>query len=169
MTKRKKQASKILDPAEPQREEQLLQELFHIHHMLISHFSREVGVAPARLKLLHEFLHGSGEGFGISDLAKRLSVTPALVTRQVQELEKEGLVKREADKRDGRRSRIFLTTKGYEEIGRLHERAHEFGRNLLDSLSDDDIIVATRVLSDIREKIEHFLGSGKRLPKPNRD
>lgn len=168
MVKRKGQTPEKFDRPKPQREDQLLAELFNIHHILINHFSREVGVAPARLKLLHELLHNVDEGFGVSDLAKRLGVTPALVTRQVQELEKEGLIKRNADKRDGRRSRVFLSNKGYETIGRLHERAHEFGRALLDNLSDDDIVIATRVLTGMREKIESILGSGNRLLEPEK-
>jgi len=169
MAQGKRHEPSELDQPAAQREDQLLKELFQIHHILINHFSREVGVAPARMKLLHELLHSAGEGFGVSDLAKRLGVTPALVTRQVQELEKEGLVKRKADKRDGRRSRVYLSSKGYETLARLRERARNFGRALLDNLSDDDIGIATRVLTDIREKIEHFLGSGKRLLKPDND
>jgi DNA-binding MarR family transcriptional regulator len=171
MAKRKKESVGQLDNIKTPREDQLLRELFQIHHILINHFSREVGIAPARLKLLHEFLHSTDEGFGICDLAKRLSVTPALVTRQVQDLEKDGLIIRKADKRDGRRSRVSLSSKGYEEIRRLHERAHEFGHALLVSLSDKDIATATRVLMDIREKIELLLGSGQNIlksPKPGK-
>jgi DNA-binding MarR family transcriptional regulator len=51
-------------------------------------------------------------GVGITALARHLEIDAAAVTREVQELEGERLIRRRADARDGRRSYVRLSPKG---------------------------------------------------------
>ena len=146
------------------RESHLLPELLHVHQALMNLFSREVGISPAKLKLFHEFLHDDDQGgIGLSDLALRLGVTPALVTRQVQELESEGLLERRLDPRDGRRSYIHLSEKGKTEIIKIHERAHQFETALLEGMNPNDVAVAVGVLSNLTEKMKNWRRTGRYL------
>ena len=58
---------------------------------------------------------------GTMELARQLGINPAGVTRQVQELEGEGLVRRRADPNDGRRTCIRLSPKGRKRMDELLE------------------------------------------------
>ena len=160
MTHRKE---KKLDSIHLHQGNHLLRELLHAHLALLNLFSREVGITPARLKLFHEFLHADQDGIGLSDLALRLGVTPALVTRQVKELEREGLVRRRSDSRDGRRSFIYLSAKGKCEVLNLHERAHRFEAALIKDMNPEDVAVAINILSSLSEKLESWRRTGRYL------
>ena len=139
----------------------LFREMAHAHRELVGMFSREVGVTPARLKLYHELMHTERGGVSLGDLANRLGVTPALVTRQVKELENEGLVRRRQDTRDGRKIFIQLSTKGVIEVFRVHERGHLFESAMLDYLDPEDVVAAMRVLSTLTEKLKSWRQSGR--------
>jgi len=143
----------------------LLGELVHLHLGLFQLFAQEVGYSMARLKLVHELLHEGQPGVGISELAFRLGVTPALVTRQVQELEAEGWVRRRKAPRDGRRSLVLLSAQGRREGVRLHAGVHDFEALLLDGLGREDLATAERVLSTVRARVESRL----RTPGRHRD
>ena len=138
----------------PHPEKHLLGELIHLNHALLVSFSREVGVTPARLRLFHSFMHAGPEGIGIIDLAYRLGVTPALVTREVKELEKDGLVKRRHDTNDGRRSIICLSAKGVETISGYHQRAHDYEHALLEGIAEEDVDTAIAVLGKIVDRLK---------------
>ena len=62
----------------------------------------------------------------ISEIARRLHVNGAAVTRQIKEMEGLGLVTRMSDARDGRRCHVKLTAKGRKLFEQIHERQHEF-------------------------------------------
>ena len=132
----------------------LLGELIHLHLGLYQLFAREVGCPVGRLKLLHELLHAGHAGAGISDLAQRLGVTPALVTRQVQELEAEGWVRRKNAPRDGRRSLALLSARGRREGASIHARAHAFEASLLEGMTGEDLAAAARVLATVLARVE---------------
>jgi DNA-binding MarR family transcriptional regulator len=132
----------------------LFQEIVRTHQVLIGTFSLEVGISAARMGVLRQLSSGEDGSMGVVDLARALGVTPAIVTRQVQELESEGLLRRRNPSRDRRRSQLHLTTRGRRAFARLHERAHELQTRLLDGLRDEEIATACRVLSSLRMAIE---------------
>ncbi len=134
----------------------LIGELLHAHLALVNLFSREVGITPARLKLLHELFHAGPQGIGLNELALRLTVTPALVTRQVKELEREGWVQRRSDSRDRRRSFIYLSPQGEIEALELRMRARRFEAALLADMNQEEVAVATRVLLNLCERLESW-------------
>ncbi len=141
----------------------LIAELLHAHAALLRLFSREVGITPSRVKFLYELLHTGREGVGLSDLALRLAVTPALVTRQVKELEKEGLIRRRRDPRDGRRIAVQLTPRGIAVITAMHERMHRFEAAVKGDMHPDDVAAAIRVLADLGERLESRRRTGRRI------
>lgn len=150
-------------PGRPLEGSHLCAELIHAHQALEYLFSREVGITPTRLKLFHELMHAGSEGVGLGDLALRLDVTPALVTRRVAELETDGWVRRRTDARDGRRSIVRLTARGRNEILKFHERAHRFEDVLTAELPPEETAAAVRVLAHLGEKIGSWRKSGRYL------
>src|SRR5262245_42635697 len=54
------------------------------------------------------------EGLGLAELARRCMVAPTVITGIVDRLERQGLIRREADPRDRRVNRLVLTEAGRE-------------------------------------------------------
>src|ERR671935_2437150 len=79
----------------------------------LRHVRREdpaTGLSAARLSALSVLVFGGPRTLG--ELAGAEHVRPATMTRIVQALEEDGLVRREADPNDGRVSRLYATAKG---------------------------------------------------------
>lgn len=129
----------------------IFREIVRTHQVLIEAFSREVGMSGARLAVLRQ-VAVEGEA-GVADLARALGVTPAAITRRVQELEREGLLSRRDDERDGRRTWVRLTREGMDAFEQLHERAHATERALTEGVGARDLAAAVRVLAAVREKL----------------
>jgi DNA-binding MarR family transcriptional regulator len=68
----------------------------------------------------------AGNGLRLTELAERTDLEMALVSREVRALEADGYVRRAADPRDGRASRVDLTPKG--------RRAYESYRQATDEI-----------------------------------
>jgi DNA-binding MarR family transcriptional regulator len=131
----------------------LFQEIVRTHQALIGVFSLEVGMSSARMGVLRQLDDAEDGSMGVVVLARALGVTPAVVTRQVQELEAEGLVRRRNDSRDRRRHQLHLTPRGRRAFAELHERAHEMQARVLDGLTDKEIATACHVLGSLRTAI----------------
>ena len=132
----------------------LFQEIVRTHQALIAVFSQEVGLSAARMGVLRQLSDSEEGSLGVVGLARALGVTPAVVTRQVQELEAEGLLRRRSASRDRRRSQLYLTTRGRRAFARLHERAHELQTRVLDGVRNEEIVTACHVLSSLRMAVE---------------
>src|SRR5213594_598735 len=79
----------------------------------LRHVRREdpsTGVPPAQLSALSVLVFGGPRTLG--ELAAAEQVRPPTMTRIVQALEAEGLVRRERDAKDGRVHRLHATAKG---------------------------------------------------------
>ena len=68
---------------------------------------------------------GEGETVRASDVAAALSVDVSTVSRQVKELELDGLVARRPDPTDGRASILVLTAAGHQALERLRGARRE--------------------------------------------
>ncbi len=82
------------------------------------------GVSPAQASLL-----GTIDRMGrpsLGDLAAAEQVQPPTVTRLVRDLEGAGLLEKVRDARDGRCTRVVLTTRGRREVERIRRRKDEF-------------------------------------------
>ena len=135
-------------------EPHLLREILRTHQTMIGVFSRRVGMPLARLALLRLLAGNEPGGLGVMEMARRLDVNAAAITRQVQEMESAGLIVRRADKRDARRHSVCLTRKGLETFQQIHERAHRFERSLGACISDADMATAAKVLAQLRTALE---------------
>ena len=102
----------------------------------------------------------SQSGLDILELARKLGINPAAVTRQVQDLEGQSLVRRRADGRDGRRSYVSLSPKGTRLFAEAHDRTHEFERSLSAVVGVDEMQSAAKVLAKLRAFVEG-LNSGQ--------
>jgi len=149
--------ARLKNPGEPLKhsggESHLLREIVRTHQVLMATFSREVGIPSARLGLMR-LLAVEGPDLGVMDLARKLGVNAAAVTRQVHDLERDGLVERTADARDGRRSHITLTRKGAVLFSEFHDRSHELEAELAGLFNPDDLATAVSTLARLRGFLE---------------
>jgi len=134
-------------------EPHILREVFRTYHVLVSGFAREIGMPASRFTLMR-LLGISGGDVGITDLARQLGINSAAVTRQVQELEREGLIRRRADGNDGRRSYLKLSPKGRKLLEQIHERNHELERSLSSVLGVEEMRNAATILAKLRNFVE---------------
>ena len=118
-------------------------------------FSRQTGMSASRFALMR-LLALSESDIGLADLARQLGINPAAVTRQVQELEAERLVKRRAHPKDGRRSCVRLSPKGRRQFEEIHERSHELERFLSSALGTEEMAAAATTLANLRTLIERL-------------
>ncbi len=138
----------------------LLREIVRTHQIMMTSFSRAMGMPASRFQLLRH-LAMAEKGVGVTDLAAKLEVNPAAVTRLVKEMEDEHFVVRRGDPRDGRRNYLSLTAKGVKLFEQLHLRSHKMERALAAFIDPQEIIIATRVL----EKLQEFM---KDIPNEHR-
>jgi MarR family transcriptional regulator for hemolysin len=89
----------------------------------------------------------------LSELADRLSITPATAVRLVDRMERDGWVIRRADSDDGRVKRLVPT----EKAARAWEEVSQAGRALLDQayrgVHPSEIETVKRVLEHVRRNL----------------
>lgn len=91
--------------------------------------------------------HGEGgKGARQGDLARAIGITEASLVRTVQQLERTGLVERQADADDRRANRLHLTAEGRTLARKANKRLVDLRIELLEGVSDADLAVAVRVL-----------------------
>lgn len=83
-------------------------------------------------------LYAEGENVRITELAERLGIDGPAVTRKVQQLERDGLLRRSPDPEDARASRLALTDTGRTHIELLLAARDRWLDSLLDGWSDAD-------------------------------
>jgi DNA-binding MarR family transcriptional regulator len=88
-----------------------------------------------------------------SDIATHLGVGISTVSRQIAQLETEGLVQRGSDPSDRRATIIGLTEKGAQLVARLRAARREFLSGVLDDWSPTDIDDLGRLLERLTDDL----------------
>ena len=102
------------------------------------------------------------DGLSQREIAEHLRIKPPTVNVTVQRLEKAGFLYREADEKDQRISRIYLTEKGKQAKENGMKKVRENEKILLDGLSETELCLLRRMLEQITENIDKIPGtSGK--------
>ena len=134
-------------------EPHLLREIARTHHAMMHAFSRETGRPSAQFALMRTLAHAE-RGLGVTEIAEALDVNAAAVTRLVNAMEDERLIRRRADPRDGRRHYVSLTEKGLTKFSLVHDRTHRLERLLEAELGAEAMRAAAAVLARLRAFIE---------------
>jgi DNA-binding MarR family transcriptional regulator len=134
-------------------EPHLLREIFRTYQVLMAGFSRRMGMPASRFALMRLLALAEG-AVGVMDLARQLDINAAAVTRQVKDLESEGLVRKRADSKDGRRCNVSLSPKGRRLFEEIHQRTHELEESLSSLLGAEEMRGTAEVLAKLRAFIE---------------
>jgi DNA-binding MarR family transcriptional regulator len=106
----------------------LLGQVCKLHHARAHDLLEGLGLYRGQPRLLHALYEEEGITHG--ELAARLRVAPATITKMIQRMERAGFVERRADPADQRVSRVYLTEAGHaihaavdEALGTLEEES----------------------------------------------
>jgi DNA-binding MarR family transcriptional regulator len=134
----------------------LLAQVCRLHHTRAQALLEGLGLyrgQPPVLRVLHE-----QEGMTHTELATRLRLTPATMTKMLQRMEKAGFVQRRPDSADQRVSRVYLTDAGRA----IHAQALVvLGRLAEETLCDmtiEERVVLRRLLLQVLKNLGQALG-----------
>lgn len=138
--------------------ESLLLSLGLTGHVLRVAFESFVGIAMSRLRLL-AYMHARGE-LSQADLQRHLEIDGATVTRQVKQMEAEGLLQRRADPKDNRFTLVALTQAGEAMVESLVKRGGEFQRLAMRDIDSEQLAATVAVLAQMRCNLQSLAGGG---------
>ena len=113
--------------------------------------ARDHGLSRSRWQVLWHLARE--EGIKQAELAERMDVAPISLTRQLDNLEQEGLVARRRDEQDRRCFRIYLTAAAQPALTILRELAQEVREQAFDGLSEQEVIQLQQLLSRVRQNL----------------
>jgi DNA-binding MarR family transcriptional regulator len=100
-------------------------------------------------------LHLHGDSTRVTALAEMLDVDAPTVTRKIQQLERDGLVVRQADPDDRRASLISLTPAGRRTLQRVLKARRAWLERLLEGWDDTDLARFGSLLGRFSASLEH--------------
>jgi DNA-binding MarR family transcriptional regulator len=126
-------------------------------HALKNYLKREfissgVWLSPAQAGIL--FSLKISNGLSMNQLSQIISIDNAAITRHIDILEHEGLVKRDSDINDRRKNIICITEKGINEADRAKATARRVNNKIKEGFSDQEIEVFKNVLNSFIIKFE---------------
>jgi len=123
-----------------------------LHEQLLS----DAGVRVDRggAALLSKLLASDDGSLRVTALAERLAVDTPTVTRKIQQLERLGLVARDADPDDRRAHRIRLTPDGRETLDRLTAAKRRWLAALLEGWSTEDRTAFAALLGAFADRLQ---------------
>ncbi len=129
----------------------LLANICHLHRARIQQLFEALGLYQGQPPLLRQLW--DQEGLTQTELAERLKIAPATVTKMLQRMEKTGFIARQTDPEDQRVSRVYLT-----EAGRaVQDRAEAVFRTLeaetFANLTLEESLLLRRLFLQIRENL----------------
>ncbi|BBC71144.1 conserved hypothetical protein [Altererythrobacter sp. B11] len=117
---------------------------------------KRTGHSRARWQTLSALTFIEGR-VGTLDLARHMAVRWPTLIRTLNEMEAEGLVKREPDPDDGRMRLISITPEGRRVMSRVRDVLDPARSKVLASFSDEELVVAEQVLDRLfQHLVEEF-------------
>ena len=138
----------------------LLAQICHLHHSRIHQLLESLGLYRGQPPLLHALWEQQGQTH--TELAARLNVTPATITKMLQRMEKAGFILRKPDPTDQRVSRVFLTEAGLTVQTGVQAVLDQMEAETFASFTPHELVQLRRFLQQIRENL--LASAGERLP-----
>ncbi len=139
------------NPPEPQSMDALLAQVSRLHHHRAHEHLDILGLYRGQPPVL--FALWEQDGLTHSELAEKLEITPATITRMIQRMEKAGFVQRRPDAKDERISRVYLTEIGRAVHAKLQSVRHRMELEYFAGFSDEELAMLRSFLLRIRENL----------------
>ena len=130
----------------------ILHQIGHTYHDLAAAFERHMGMSRARWAILSRL--NREPNLTQAQLAQRLHVDAAAITRQVKQLEAEGMITRWSAPEDNRFTVVALTETGRAFVDSQRALRDDFERIATAGLSADDIEHMRHCLQHMRRNLE---------------
>jgi DNA-binding MarR family transcriptional regulator len=98
------------------------------------------------------------EGQTQKDLASKMNITPATITKMLQRMEKAGFIQRKPDPTDQRVTRVFLTDLGRNVQQELESAFRALEAETFANLSQEELALMYRFLTQIRQNLLNVTG-----------
>jgi DNA-binding MarR family transcriptional regulator len=131
----------------------LLAQVCRLHHSRARTLLEEFGLFRGQPPLL--FALWEEEGLTHSDLAERLQVQPATITKMIKRMERAGFVERSQDTEDQRVSRVCLTDVGRNIRDAVEGVLRELEEQTFAGFSSEERALLNRFLLRIRDNLRH--------------
>lgn len=129
----------------------LLTQICRLHHARAHGLLDALGLYRGQPPLLHALV--AEPGLSHSDLAARLHVTPATMSKMVSRMERAGLVRTGPDPSDQRVSRVYLTDEGRALHQEAQEKMGQLGSETFEGLAPKELAVLERYLERMRANL----------------
>ena len=134
----------------------LLANICHLHYTRVRQLFEAIGLyrgQPLVLLALWE-----QEGFPQTELAERLKIAPATVTKMLQRMEKTGFIQRKPDAADQRISRVYLTKAGRAIQGDVEAVWKTMEAETLANFTSEERVLLRRFLLQMRDNLLYATG-----------
>ena len=95
------------------------------------------------------------------DLEKEFRISRATATNTLQVMERDGLIVRRAQDRDGRLKRIQMTEESYQNHRQFEEHMRELNREMLEGMSETEVEELRRLLGILMGNLEKMAENGE--------
>jgi MarR family transcriptional regulator for hemolysin len=129
---------------------------------------RDIGQSVSRMETLSAILNMKGPK-SQSDVARRLRVEGATVTRMVDILSKEELVERTPHATDRRVNLLSISAKGEAVLERIFAEYDALRHHVLDGLGAEDLEILGRLLDHMMLQLERPVEPRVRIGEPDYD
>jgi DNA-binding MarR family transcriptional regulator len=127
----------------------------------------DLGAESSALMLLFPLRHMGP--MRVTDLAEVKQADPSTISRQVAQLVKAGLARREADPVDGRASRLAVTESGLAACEQMHEARHAWLSAALSRWPADRVVAFADLFEEFNRSVEALLRQEPAATPPPRE
>ena len=152
----------MLESTEPETMDYLLAQVCHLHHSRAHTLLEAIGLYRGQPPVLHALWER--EGLTHTELAERLHVTPATITKMLQRMETAGFVARQPDAEDQRVSRVYLTEAGRSIRNKVQVVWQMMENETFGGFTQEERLLLRGFLLQMRENLLHVTGE-KSWPK----
>ncbi len=141
---------------EPETLDFLLAQVCHLHYSRVRTLAEAIGLHRGQPPVLQALW--DQEGLTHTNLAQRLRVTPATITKMLQRMEAAGFVVSRPDAEDQRVSRVYLTEAGRAIETKVETVRQAMDRETFDGLTPKERAALRRFLIRVRENLVRATG-----------
>ncbi len=131
--------------------ESLIGDICRYHHGQHREAFHSLGLHHGQHRLLFQLW--KHEGLTQSELAAKMEIQPATLTRMVQRMERAGFLSRRADEHDERISRVYLTERARRIKTEVKDRRIRLSERAVKDFSPEEKEILTNLLIRLRENM----------------
>jgi DNA-binding MarR family transcriptional regulator len=142
----------------------LLANISHLHHLRAHQLLEGIGLYRGQPPVL--FALWDQEGLTQTELADRLKITPATVTKMLQRMEKSGFIQRKPDPQDQRVTRVYLTDTGRTIQNQVEQVWTTMQQDAFSNFTPEELSSMRQFLSRVRDNLLSATGE-QPWPEPD--